>query len=75
MSDKLSKKNIYLRKILDYKFGLCYILLDLDWKSYRQGFLIALFRYFTDVGLENTRTTYQSELRLLDLTGFGRGNT
>ena len=62
-------------RYLDYKFGLCYILLDLDSKSYRQGFIIALFRYFTDVGLENIWTTYQSELRLLDFTGFRRGNT
>ena len=62
-------------RYLDYKFGLCYILLDLDWESYGQGFIIALFRYFTDVGLGNTWTTYQSELRLLDFTGFGLGNT
>ena len=56
--DKLSRKSIYLRKILnlDYEFGLHYFLLDLDWKSFGQRFVITLIRYFTGVGFENTRT-------------------
>ena len=47
--DKLSRKNIYLRKILnlDYEFGLRYFLLDLDWKSFGQRFIITLIGYFT----------------------------
>ena len=57
--DKLSRKKIYLRKILDlyYEFGLCYILLDLEWKSFGQRFVITLIRYFTGVVFENTWTT------------------
>ena len=53
----LFPKNIYLKKILDlnHEFGLRYILLDLDWKSY--GFIITLITYFTGVGFENTWTT------------------
>ena len=40
---------------LGYKFGLlCYILLDLDWKSFGEQFKI---RYFTGTGLRNTWTT------------------
>ena len=40
--DKLPRKNIYLRNILDldYEFRLRYILLDLNWKSYGQRFII-----------------------------------
>ena len=40
----------------DLWFGLCYILLDLDWKSFGQ-FIITLIRYVTGIGLENTWTT------------------
>ena len=58
----LFPKNVYLKKILDldHEFGLGYILLDLDWKSYGQksyGFIITLITYFTGVGFENTWTT------------------
>ena len=58
--DKLSRKDIYLRKILDldYEFRLRYILLDLDWKSYGQRFITTLIRYFpAGVGFENNWTT------------------
>ena len=57
--DKLSRKDIYLRKILDldYEFRLRYILLDLDWKSYGQRFIITLIRYFPGFGFENNWTT------------------
>ena len=56
--DKLSKKNIYLRKILDldYEFRLRYILLDLDCKSCGQRFITTLIRYFPGVGFENNWT-------------------
>ena len=49
----------YLRKILDldYEFRLRYILLDLDWKSYGQRFIITLIRYFPGFGFENNWTT------------------
>ena len=47
-----------MRKILDlyYEFGLRYILLDLDWKSFGQRFITILIRYFAGVGLKNTWT-------------------
>ena len=56
---KLSRKNIYLRKIfdLDYEFRLRYILLDLDWKTYGQRFITTLVRYFSGVGFDNNWTT------------------
>ena len=41
-------------RYLNYEIGLDYILLDLDWKSCGQQFLITLIRYFTGVGFENT---------------------
>ena len=49
--DKLPRKNIYLRNIsdFDYEFRLRYILLDLDWKSYGQRFIITLIRHFPGV--------------------------
>ena len=64
--DKLSRKNIYLRKILkldlDLKiFGLrIWIMLHFTGfglKIFGQRFIITLIRYFTGVGLENTWTT------------------
>ena len=42
---------------MDCEFGLCYILLDLDWKPFRLRFIIILTRYFTGAGLGNTWTT------------------
>ena len=39
------------------EFGLCYILLDLDGKSFGQQFIIAIITYFTGIGFENTWTT------------------
>ena len=49
--DKLPRKNVYLRNILDldYEFRLRYILLDLDRKSYGQRFIITLIRHFPGV--------------------------
>ena len=41
---------------LDSSFGLHYILLDLDWKSFGQRSIITHIRYFTGVGYENTST-------------------
>ena len=57
--DKLPMKNVYLRKILglDLEFELCYILLELDWKSFGQRFVIILVEYITGDGLENTWAT------------------
>ena len=63
--DKLSRKIYsYLRKILDlnlkaFRLGIWIhdILLDFDWKSFGQPFIITLFRYFTGARLENTWTT------------------
>ena len=40
---------------MDYKFGLRYILLDLEWKSFGQRFII--IRCFIGAGLGNTSTT------------------
>ena len=55
---------MYLRKILYLNlkvFGLriwiCYILLDFDWKSFGERFIITPIRYFTGVRLETTWTT------------------
>ena len=42
---------------MGYKFGLRDILLDLEWKSYGQRFIITLIAYFTSVGFENTSAT------------------
>ena len=41
---------------LHYEFRLCYILLDLDWKSYGQRFITTLIRYFPGIGFENNCT-------------------
>ena len=41
---------------MDYGFGLCYILLDLDWKSFGERFIIIHIRYFTGAGLRNILT-------------------
>ena len=48
-----------MKKILDldYKCGLRYILLDLNWISYGQRIIIKLITYFTGVGFENTWIT------------------
>ena len=42
---------------MDCEFGLCYILLDLDWKPFGLRFIIILTRYFTGAGLRNAWTT------------------
>ena len=42
---------------MDDEFGLHYILMDLDWKSFKQQFRITLIRYSTDFGLKNTWAT------------------
>ena len=63
--DKLSRENIFMKKILDLDmkvFGLqiwvtLYILLDLDWKPFGQRFIIILTTIFTGAGLRNTWTT------------------
>ena len=49
----ISEKNtvFWTRRYLDYEFGLYYILLDLNWKSFGQQFIITLSRNFTGVGL------------------------
>ena len=69
--DKLPRKNVYLRNILDldYEFRLRYILLDLDRKSYGQRFIIALIRHFPGVWIENNWTTNldSNSFILLDL--------
>ena len=53
---------------MDYQFGLHYILLDFDWKSFGQRFIITLIRYLTEL-----------DLKILGLriwiTGFGLENT
>ena len=62
----------YLRKILDldYEFRLRYILLDLDWKSYGQRFIITLIRYFPGFGFGNNWTT-NLDYNYFIFTGFG----
>ena len=47
---------IWTWRYLDYKFGLRYILLDLEWKSFGQRFINILIRYFIGAGLGNTWT-------------------
>ena len=48
---------IWTWRHLDQGFGLRYILLDFNWKSFGQRFIITLIRYFTGVRPEKTWTT------------------
>ena len=58
--NKLSRKNkciwgklyFWTWRHLDYKFWLHYILLDFDWKSFGQWFIIWIMLHFTGFGLE-----------------------
>ena len=58
-------------RYLDYKSELCYILLNLAWKSFGQQFIITLMSYFTGAGLENTWTMSLDHTS----TEFGLENT
>ena len=44
-------------KVLDCKFGLRQILMDFDWKTFGQRFIIILTTYLTGAGLGKTWAT------------------